>query len=234
MIGTRKAFLRDAIGMNRRMTILAGSLGLGLWGCAEMAETHISHMLQRQPTPEALQVCHGGSCKTRTIADLDQADWDQVLAQFQPPSPDAELERVRVGQTIGLLERLVAPQAGTASDVGANARAADQNTQLDCVDEAVNTTDYLRLLAANGLLRFHEVELPVHRGGFVDAHNTAVMRDRATGVEYAVESYFYPNGVPAVVLTLADWRAGWDPREPFWDNLTHRLWAMQNAVSTSN
>jgi hypothetical protein len=220
--------------MNRCMTILAGSLALALWGCAEMAETHIAHMLQRHPATEALQVCHGGSCKVRTIAVLDESDWNQVLAQFDPPSPDAETERVRVGQTIGLLERLVAPQAGTASDVGANMRAADQSTQLDCVDEAVNTTDYLRLLAANGLLRFHTVELPVHRGGFVDAHNTAVMRDRTTGVEYAVESYFYPNGVPAAVLTLADWRAGWDPREPFWDGLTHRLWAMQNAAPTSN
>lgn len=220
--------------MNRHLIIGAGLLGLGLWGCAEMAESHVAYMLQRQPTRAALQVCHGGSCKVETIAALDDAAWNQVLAQFQPPSANAEIERMRVGQTIGLLERLVAPQAGTASDAGANARARDQDTQLDCVDEAVNTTDYLRLLAANGLLRFHDVSLPVHRGGFIDSHNTATMRDRATGIEYAVESYFYPNGVPAAVLTLADWRAGWDPREPVWDDLTHRLWAMQNGIAASN
>jgi len=220
--------------MNRHMTFLAGTFGLGLWGCAEMAESHNAYMLQRQPTPEKLQVCHGGSCKVRTLASLDPAAWSEVMLQFDPPSTSAEQERIRVGQTIGLLERLVAPQAGTADDAGANRRAKDQATQLDCVDEAVNTTGYLRLLAANGLLRFHQVELPVHRGGFVDAHNTAVMRDRTTGIDYAVESYFYPNGVPAAVLTLADWRAGWDPREPAWDDLTHRLWAMQNSLSVAN
>src|SRR3546814_6495417 len=46
----------------------------------------------------------------------------------------------------------------------------------------------------------------------VDAHNTAVVVDHATGISYAVDSWFFDNGTPAVVLPLVVWRSGWDPQ----------------------
>jgi hypothetical protein len=109
------------------------------------------------------------------------------------------------------MERLVARQAGTAKDVGRNLAVADQSTQLDCVDEAVNSTTYLQMFAADGLLRYHGVDPPAHRGGAILAHNTAVLRELATGQRYAIDSWFYDNGAPAVVLSLQTWLDGWEP-----------------------
>ena len=108
---------------------------------------------------------------------------------------------VKVGAKLGIKDR-----------AGMQFTASGDPEQLDCVDEAVNTTTYLRLIAERGLLRWHRAGLPANRLlDLVNAHNTAVVTDTSTGIAYAVDSWFYDNGTPAVVLPLATWRAGWDP-----------------------
>lgn len=60
--------------------------------------------------------------------------------------------------------------------------------QLDCIDEAANSTAYLRMMAADGLIRFHQVGLPANR--FVVAawgpSNTATITEITSGSSYAV------------------------------------------------
>lgn len=180
-------------------------------GCGSMEAQRVGGLVEHAPTPQALRVCHGSNCRAETPVSLDARDWNRVSAQFQPPPKTALEERRRIANAIGLMEQLVAAQAGTAKDVGRNLAVADQSTQLDCVDEAVNSSTYLHLIADNGLLRFHAVEMPAHRGGVILAHNTAVVREIATGQRYAVDSWFYDNGAPAVVLPLQTWLNGWEP-----------------------
>jgi len=182
-----------------------------LTACTGLEEHRVGALVEHAPTPERLQVCHGSNCRIETTVRLGDSDWDRVRAQFEPAPSSAAEERRRIANAIGLMERLVAPQAGTAKDVGRNLAAADQSTQLDCVDEAVNSSTYLDLIAAEGLLRFHSVQSPAHRGGVILAHNTAVVRETATGQLYAVDSWFYDNGTPAVVLPLQTWLNGWEP-----------------------
>lgn len=181
-----------------------------LAGCQAMAEAGVAAMVDLRASPARFEVCHGSSCKVRTAVALNDEQWAQVRATFSADR-NAAMERANVRDAMGLMERLVAKPTGTASDVGDNMYAADQSTQLDCVDEAVNATVYLRMIAEDGLLRFHEVEMPWHRGGMVNAHNTAVIRDTATGTRFAVDSSFFDNGNPAVVLALDTWLAGWRP-----------------------
>jgi hypothetical protein len=182
-----------------------------LTGCNGMTELRVAAMVEPTARPAAFRVCHGSDCRIETPVALDDRAWNRVRALFERAAPSALEERRRIADAIGLMEQLVAEQAGTASDIGRNLAVADQSTQLDCVDETVNSTTYLDMISADGLLRFHAVDPPAHRGGVILAHNTAVLRELATGQRYAVDSWFYDNGAPAVVLPLQTWLDGWEP-----------------------
>lgn len=187
------------------------ALLLPLAGCQAMAERQVAYMINADAAPATgFDVCHGSSCKVRTRVVLTEQQWAEVRNEFAGIA-DALAERKAIRGAMGLMERLVAKPTGTGSDVGDNTYARDQSTQLDCVDEAVNATTYLRMFEDDGLLRFHTVELPAHRGGMVSAHNTAVIRDTASGKRYAVDPSFFDNGNPAVVLRLDTWLSGWRP-----------------------
>lgn len=194
-----------------RLLLLLGVIGLAACS-SEMEEQRIAHLLPDDATYQTVPVCSGSGCTVRTMVRLGDEDWSKVESVFAAPPADPADERRRIGLAIGIMEILVGHQAGTRHDVGRNARVRDQSQQLDCVDEAVNTTTYLRLIEERGLLRWHSVGLPANRLiDLVDAHNTAVVIDRTTGAHYAVDSWFYDNGSPAVVVPLSVWRAGWDP-----------------------
>jgi hypothetical protein len=193
------------------LALLAILIPILLGGCSTLEEHRVGALVEYDAAPASFRVCHGSGCRIETPVDLDERAWDRVRALFEPAAGTAPEERRRVADAIGLMERLVAKQAGTANDAGRNLAVADQSTQLDCVDEAVNSSTYLHMIAADRLLRFHAVDPPAHRGGVILAHNTAVLRELATGRRYAVDSWFYDNGAPAVVLPLQTWLDGWEP-----------------------
>jgi hypothetical protein len=193
------------------VALLAALIALGLAGCTASMERRVAGMVAADPGPAAFTVCHGSGCKVRTSVELSDAQWGRLRALFEPAPADAAAERARIADAIGLMERLVAKQAGTGQDAARNLVASDQSTQLDCIDEAVNSTTYLRMIAADGLLRFYAVRPPAHRGGILLAHNTAVVREIATGQDFAVDSWFFANGEPPAILPLAAWRDGWEP-----------------------
>src|SRR5690606_39398494 len=67
-------------------------------------------------------------------------------------------ERRAIRKAIAWMEERVGRETGTAADrAGLDFLGAGDPTQMDCVDEATNTTSYLSALAANGLLGQHEV-----------------------------------------------------------------------------
>lgn len=199
--------------MNSPARLLAPLLLTGLAACSNAAEeSRIALLLPQDASYDALSVCSGAGCTYRNPVRLGEGDWSKVDALFAVPPEGPADERRRLGLAIGIMEIVVGPQAGTKRDVGRNVFGHQPSEQLDCVDEAVNTTTYLRLIEARGLIRFHEVGLPANRIiEVLNAHNTAVVTDKATGIEYAVDSWFYDNGSPAVVLPLVTWRKGWDP-----------------------
>src|SRR3546814_8968515 len=104
----------------------------------------------------------------------------RVDAVFRSPATSAADGRARIALAIGIREVLVDPQSGTRADTGRNQHSGNRIGQLDCVDEAVNSTTYLRLIEDRGLLRYHDVGMPANRIiDLVDAHNTAVEIGRA-------------------------------------------------------
>ena len=165
-------------------------------------------------SPQGFTVCHEHGCQERTIVRLTAAQWDQVRALFSPASNDAGQERARIAQAVGLMERLVAPQAGTGGDVGGTFQGVGRGRgQLDCEDEAANSTQYLSMMRDDGLIRFHAIAGWAWRGHFIHGwpHTATVIEDQASHARYSVDSWFEDNGKPAHIVPVQIWKNGWTP-----------------------
>lgn len=165
------------------------------------------------PTPRNIPVCSGYGCANIDTVRLDEAEWRAVRARFHPRADSPAAERRLIAGAIGQLERSVGPKTGTEGDKGGTFPGMFEAGQMDCIDESTNTTVYLRLLVAENLLHWHEVGPDATRGYFLFGwpHTTATIREKNSGDEYAVDSWFFDNGVEPVVIPLKQWRAGWRP-----------------------
>lgn len=122
---------------------------------------------------------------------------------------------LRSPAVLGALERLTGRLTGLDNDRGGSLAGLWRRNQMDCVDESTNTRAYLTMLQNDGLLRYHVVAQTARRfRPYLYQHYTAVIRETASGRLYAVDSWFFDNGQPAVVLPLETWEKGWVPRDP--------------------
>ncbi|MGH6933119.1 MAG: hypothetical protein ACREEE_11875, partial [Dongiaceae bacterium] len=196
-------------------SIMSAALALALAGCAGHEEARIAKLQETDPRPQQFSICHGNSCRLRSEISLTEAEWQNVREVFATPSADAVAERRLIANAIALLEVMVGRQAGTLDDAPGVGMHWNNDEQLDCVDETTNSTVYMRMMAAEGMLRFHTVGAPAHR--FVleswGPSNTATVQEIATGKRYAVDSFFLANGAPASVLPLDLWLDGWTPED---------------------
>ena len=129
-------------------------------------------------------------------ASLSKDAWRRVVAIFQPPAKDAQAERQRIGRGVALIQLMGGQQTGTAAHqwTHKNMEILPNNgdmTQLDCIDEAVNTWTYLTMLDRDGLMRLHRVSGLAHGGSLIalTMRNTAVIEKKTTGVPYAVDPW---------------------------------------------
>lgn len=158
-------------------------------------------------------VCHGGGCTVVSQSRVQEDEWLQIVQQCEYPLADAAAERQCIAHSIAKFEQIVGAKTGTDRDRGGTFGNSAYPGQLDCNDEAINTTTYLRLMQMRGLLRYHDIQDIRRRGFFFNGwpHTTAVIRDRQTQQRYAVDAWFYDNGQPAVVVPFELWKTGWKP-----------------------
>ncbi|MEN8175991.1 MAG: hypothetical protein ABFS23_09525 [Pseudomonadota bacterium] len=169
----------------------------------------------KDPKPEIFSICFQHTCAEIDHVSLSEEEWRQVRDHFSPPSEDAAQERQRIGSAIAYLEVAVGRQVDTLGDRGGNLKGfLASGNQMDCIDESTNSTTYLKMMAGDGLLRFHKVEKTSTRGFMIMGwpHTTAVVRDTTTGEKWAVDSWFLDNGVPPAIVPLSQWRSGWRPK----------------------
>lgn len=173
----------------------------------------MTRVLKETPTIQRFSFCWGGTCAAVEQVGVTEEEWSHVRALFDPQPADAAAEREAIRNAIGLLESIVGPKTGTAGDRAGTFGNAAWPGQLDCNDEATNSTSYMRLMRAGGLIRFHEILDTKTRGGFLifGRHSTAVIAETGTTKRFAVDSWFYDNGKPATILPLDTWQAGWKP-----------------------
>jgi hypothetical protein len=182
------------------------------------AEAFVSDEVVVDPTPSHFSVCHGFSCARVTQVGLTDELWGSIHDIFAEPSRSPGDERYRIGLAIARFETIVGEITGTSEDVAENAtRGRHWEHQLDCIDESTNSTTYLRILEHEGLLKWHRPVDRITRGWFLFGlpHTTAVIRETATGQRWTVDSWFFDNGVPPVIVPLETWRrVRWRPAGP--------------------
>ena len=194
---------------------------LALSACAEnphhLNTVYLDRFATPEPTLAEFTVCHGFDCRERSHASLTVKQWRQVTAVFRPRAKNAQAERQQIARAVALIERLVGPQTGTDApqwthkDLLIYPNMGD-TTQLDCVDESVNTWTYMTLMERGRLLHFHRVAKLANAGGVTDPfmRNTAVLQE-IKGDYYAVDASLVGGGQPPIVMPLATWMGKWPP-----------------------
>ena len=130
------------------------------------------------------------------------ADW------FAVPAENAEQEREQIRRAIGWMEVVIGRHTPTHIDLEFD-KALDidnrETGQLDCIDESVNTTTYLRLFESSGFLHHHVVIEEAYRRSLFDQHWAGQVREVKSGTRYIVDSWFQPNGYLPVIQESEDW-----------------------------
>ena len=161
-------------------------------------------------TLDAIPVCYDFGCKTRDVISLPLTEWEGVAGWFIPEAKTAQEEREQIKSAIGWMEVLVGRHTPTHRDLAFDLPAQDDVSHLfpgqqDCIDEAVNTTTYLRLLEQTGLLEHHTVIEQAYRKAILDQHWAGQLRELATGKRWVVDSWFQPNGYLPVIQASEEW-----------------------------
>jgi hypothetical protein len=216
MQAVRAAASPASVAIRRILSIGLGVCALALSSCASAPPDPAAFLARydiKDPKPTSYSVCHGNGCRLSTPIILTTQEWDKVRAVFEPPPRDAAEERARIAKAVGVLETLSGIRAGTFDDTAGTFPGGGSASQMDCVDEAVNTTTALAMMIGDGLVTRHDLRGPDSRGHFVSGwpHVTAVIVDKDTGQAFAVDSWFFDNGRPATVVPLDVWKDGYRP-----------------------
>lgn len=168
-----------------------------------------------EATRQDFKLCHGYSCTYKSAAGFTKTEWEKVRSIFgKDGAKDAASERSKIGQAIAMMEGFSGAKTGTSGDLPMAGAFKENNYQMDCIDETINTTHYVGFLQQDGLLKYHEITDPTHRGYFIDGrwpHNTAVIREKDSGMLFVVDSFYRGNGEEPYILPRQDWLAGWKP-----------------------
>jgi hypothetical protein len=164
------------------------------------------------PSGNRVYVCHGYGCRVVSRVTLSPAEIAAIAGPLQLGAKDAEAERAAISGAVQRYETIVGPRIGTSGDRATMDFGRGDASQMDCIDEATNTTSLLVLLEEHGHLRHHGVGRPVARGILIDGrypHATAVLVETdeggAGGDSWAVDSWPEPNGGAPLILPLQTW-----------------------------
>jgi hypothetical protein len=165
------------------------------------------------PQPDNYSICLHNTCSEIAFVSLSDVQWKNVENLFYPPSQSAEQERQQLQQAIALLETYTGEQTGTFRDRAENNLSTGIQGQMDCIDEATNTTVYLRMLQNAKLMTWHTQSSRVSRGIWSGEapHNTATITEKISNQYYAIDSWFNSNGKPPHIVPLDEWKSGWLP-----------------------
>lgn len=161
------------------------------------------------PSAKSMTVCYGFVCRRREILEFTAADRAAITHIMAAGRASAAAERAAVQKVVVWFDRRMGPILGTNKRVPkADFRYFDDGHNYDCWDTTRNTTSLLLVLREWGLLKHHSIGDPRYRGNALvlqTPHNTAVLVDRATRVEWVVD--LWPRGYlqPPDVMTAEKW-----------------------------
>lgn len=194
--------------MKRYLFISLVIFSASLPACGNVAGINLGPYAEPDASPAQFSVCHGYGCSHQTITNFTPNQWRKVGALFKPAPKSSQDELIKIGEAIAMMEKYVGQTAGTQDDLPKAPLKRQSTTELDCIDETVNTTKYLRFLEQDGLLKFYKVGQPVYKGYFINGvypHNSATVQEIETGKIYAIDSYIHANGELPNIRPLESW-----------------------------
>ncbi len=212
--------------IGRGLSLLAAALALsacaqggGAGGSGHLSMEYVQRYAGVNPTPASFTQCHGFGCAVTSNVSLNAQAWRRVEAVFHPRPGSAAAERQRIARAVVLMQRLVGAQTGTAVHQWTHQNLYikpnfGDTSQLDCIDEAVNTWTYLTLMERGHLLHFHRVAELAFAGLPSDTNprNTAVIQDKTTGEYFAIDPSLVDYNVPPPIMPLNVWLGAWPPK----------------------
>nr|WP_321457096.1 hypothetical protein [uncultured Cohaesibacter sp.] len=173
-------------------------------------------MNNRAPTNTTVYICHAFGCKLKYGFHFTKADLSKLESILKKGKASPKAERKAIGNAVAWFENRVGPLVGSDKDKGGlDMIHSGVPGQMDCIDEASNTTSLLSFAQKHGFLKYHIVQSPEARGFFLDGrypHATAVVLDKQANEKYAIDSWIYDNGVFPKIKTLKGWMAEWPSR----------------------
>jgi hypothetical protein len=161
------------------------------------------------PSAQSMTVCYGFTCRRREILDFTPGDRAALTRILAAGKASAAAERAAVQKAVIWFDRRMGPVIGTDKRVAnADIRAMDDKHNYDCWDTTRNTTSLLLVLQEWGLFKHHTVGDPHYRGYslvFQLPHNTAVLVETATKVEWVVDMWPRGYAEPPDVMTVQKW-----------------------------
>jgi hypothetical protein len=163
------------------------------------------------PPPDAgrITICYGFVCRLRTHLYFTPADRRALTDILNKGRGSAEAERRAVQQAVQWLDRRMGPILNTTKRVArADFRHRDDDHNYDCYDTTRNAVSLLLVLREWNLLRHHTISDPQYRGRWLigqTPHNTAVLKDTKTGVEWAVDLWTKAYGELPDLMPVEKW-----------------------------
>jgi hypothetical protein len=202
--------------------VLIVLLVAGLSGCVSGGSGDVRmHYVEFGATPpkgNRVTICHAYTCKVQTPYTFSRKDIAEIAAIMKKVKrgDTPHEERRAIAYAVAHMEVEVGNKLGIKDKAGMQFSASGNPSQQDCVDEATNTTSYLLVLQANGLIKQHTVEMTMSKENLARGlatlnpvkywpHFTAVLQEKATGQKYAVDSWLFDNGENPAVVKVEDW-----------------------------
>lgn len=161
------------------------------------------------PSAQRMTVCYGFVCRRREILDFTPGDRNALTQIMATGRASAAAERAAVQKAVVWFDRRMGPILGTNKRIAkADFRYFDDKHNYDCWDTTRNTTSLLLVLQQWGLLKYHAVGDPHYRGNALvlqTPHNTAVLVEHATRVEWVVDMWTRSYAQPPDVMTVQKW-----------------------------
>lgn len=190
--------------------------GTGLAGCVSQAAGGPGDWFSARGAPppagDRVYICHGYGCRLVDRVAFSPAEIARIAGPLAKGTTDAAAERAAISGAVQRYETIVGKRVGTSADRAKMDIGGGDASQMDCIDEATNTTSLLILLAERGYLRRHTVRRPVARGILIDGrypHATAVLAETSgegkEGRLWAVDSWPEANGKPPLIQPLDAW-----------------------------
>lgn len=178
---------------------------------SESADRWMESMQMRAPTKSDIYICHAFGCKLKYRFRPSKSDKAKLARIIASGKRTPKAERQAIGKAVQWFENRVGPVVGSDKDIGGlDLSNAGTPGQMDCVDEASNTTALVMYMQMHGMLKHHRFNSPVARGFFLDGrypHATAVVQETKSKKRYAVDSWVHDNGKFPVIKPLEVWMA---------------------------